>query len=230
KFALTTLLGTVLFPGFIALFQLLTQGNTITEDTLLATILSGILVGTGIGLVIRVGSSTGGFDILSLLFHKWFHIPVSVAMWLIDIVIVAMQCFIMPLESILYGILNVFLYSVLIDRVSVIGQKRIQVKIVSLYHEEIRHLILHHLNRGATILYGETGYLREDCHVVLTVISPRELTPLMNAVQKIDKEAFIIISEVSEVRGRGFTTEKIRVHQEYKPDPALLESFDDPSE
>ena len=209
KFALTTLLGTFLFPGFIAIFEFMIGDHVLTEDKMLASLMSGLLIGAGIGIVVRVGSSTGGFDIPPLILHKLFSIPVSISIWTVDVIIIIVQCFILPIENALYGIFMAVFYSFLIDRVSVIGQKKIQVNVISRKFEEIRLAILDDLNRGATILHGQTGYLREECDVIMTIIAPRELVKLKELVQKIDEEAFITISSVSEVRGRGFTMDRI---------------------
>ena len=86
---------------------------------------------------------------------------------------------------------------------------RAQVLIISRKYAEIREMIFRSLNRGVTILHGETGYLHETCRLVMTVVSQREVARLKNEVQKIDPEAFFTVSSASEVRGRGFTAERV---------------------
>ena len=94
------------------------------------------------------------------------------------------------------------------DVVSPVGLKRTQVKIISRKYREIRLMILNDLNRGVTMLYGKTGFLQENCYVLLTIVNNREVVRLRNAIQKIDPDAFLMFSVVSEVRGRGFSSEK----------------------
>ena len=221
RFAVATLAGTLLYPSFMSLFTALNNyfvqrnGAPIAHDNLLLAALCGaLLFGFGLGIVVRVGASTGGTDIPPLIFNKYFGIPISVSLWCLDMSIVLMQAFVNEIEIILYAVIITLLAAVVIDRVSVIGKKRVQVKIVSRHLRELRHLILDELNRGVTMLYGETGYLKEKCCVLLTVVSTRELVKLKNAVQSIDPEAFLMVSVISEVRGRGFTSEGIRLPKE----------------
>ena len=102
----------------------------------------------------------------------------------------------------------VFLYTMVLDKVLLMGQSKTQVKIISEKYEEINEMILGKLDRSSTLLHGETGYLRSSLPVILTVISGRELQRLNKEVQKIDEEAFMIVSPVKEVKGKGFTSKK----------------------
>ena len=216
KFALATLAGTLLYPLFLSLFTYLSglyearAGHAIAAgEPMLAVVFGALLFGAGLGMVIRVGASTGGTDIPPLILHKFFGIPVSVSLWALDGVIVLVQLVAAPLDAVLYGIVITILSSVALEIVSPIGARRAQVLIVSRKYGEIRDMILYKLNRGATLLHGETGYLKEDCRMLLTVVSQREVVRLKNEVQKIDPEAFVTVSVVSEVRGRGFSSAQV---------------------
>lgn len=216
KFALATLAGTLLYPLFLSLFTYLSglyearAGHAIAAgEPMLAVVFGALLFGAGLGMVIRVGASTGGTDIPPLILHKFFGIPVSVSLWALDGVIVLVQLVAAPLDAVLYGIVITILSSVALEIVSPIGARRAQVLIVSRKYGEIRDMILYKLNRGATLLHGETGYLKEDCRMLLTVVSRREVVRLKNEVQKIDPETFVTVSVVSEVRGRGFSSAQV---------------------
>ncbi len=216
KFAASVLAGTVLYPTFLTVFNVAEAalensigGPLCSDNLLLAAIFGGLLFGLGCGIVVRVGASTGGTDIPPLIFHKYFNWPVSVSLWVLDIIIVAMQIFVVPIESVLYGIIITLAASVIVDKVAPIGMRRTQVKIISEKYEEIRDMILTKVSRGVTVLYGQTGYLKQDCHVLLTVVSHRELVKLKAEVQRIDPEAFMTIGVVSEVRGRGFHSDGV---------------------
>ncbi len=221
-FFFATLAGTLLYPTFMSLFDALNAayiaaaGETVSGgDLLLNVIYGGILFGTGVGLVVRVGASTGGTDIPPLILQHFFGIPVSISLWALDFIIVILQLFGgATLQIALYGVLICILSSVVVAFVTPLGTRKMQVKIVSHYNVEIREMILNDLNRGVTMLYGKTGYLREKCFVLLTVVSPRELVRLKNKVQEIDPDAFLTVSVVSEVRGRGFSRESVRLPKE----------------
>ena len=111
-------------------------------------------------------------------------------------------------EAVLYGILQVLIYTTILNRVLLMGNSRMQVKIISRQYQAINEAIATRLDRGATLLKARTGYLKEDGFVVMTVINSRELAHLNRLIQEIDPQAFIIINQVNEVRGRGFTLQK----------------------
>ena len=233
QFAVATFAGTLLYPTFISVFNLANDAIVrslgaplAASEPFLAVVCGAILFGLGIGIVVRVGASTGGTDIPPLIFHKFFNWPVSVTMWVLDMSIVAFQIIAAPITSVLYGAIITIISSLVIDKVAPIGMRRTQVKIVSVRYEEIRDMILNKISRGVTVLYGETGYLQNDCHMLLTVISQRQLVQLKAEVQRIDPEAFMTISIVSEVRGRGFDTEGVDflMPQDKSIPPTVLEA------
>ena len=109
----------------------------------------------------------------------------------------------------LYGIILVLIYTNVLDKVLMMGESKTQVKIISEKYDEINARILAELDRGSTLMHSETGYYRKDAMVILTVISNRELSKLNQLVSSIDPDAFMIVNRISEVRGRGFSLEKV---------------------
>lgn len=208
KFALTTLISTFFYPIALEALQHFPQLQNMTQDTLLSTIYAGLMIGFAIGLVIRCGASTGGMDIPPLVLNKKFGLPVSVMLYFFDCLILLSQMLISDKERVLYGILLVLIYTIVLDKVLLFGDSKIQVKIVSEKYEEITDRIIHQLDRGATLLQSETGYCKKNISVVLSVISNRELPKLNDLVLSIDPNAFMIVNQISQVNGRGFTLEK----------------------
>lgn len=208
NFALTTLVSTFYYPFILGVFKKIPEFQNITTDKLLATICTGIMIGVGIGIVIRAGASTGGMDIPPLVLNKKFGIPVSVSLYVFDFAILLIQMLFTSKEDCIYGILLVLIYTVVLDKTLFVGTKRTEVKIVSDYYEEITKMIQTKLDRGVTLLQAETGYLKKNQKMVVTVISNRELMILKQEVEQIDSHAFIIVGLVNEVRGRGFSLEK----------------------
>lgn len=208
KFAITTIISTFYYP---VAFQVMTSivGDTVlTMDPMLATACAGIMIGAGIGLVIRSGASTGGMDIPPLVFNKLFGVPVSVGLYAFDFLILILQMFFSNTEQVLYGIMMIFIYTFVLDRMLVIGNSRVEVKIVSPHYEEINRRIQTELDRGVTLMDIQGGHLRQESHMILSVLSNRELVALKNLVTNIDPKAFMVISQVKEVRGLGFTIDK----------------------
>lgn len=207
-FALTTLASTFLYPIFLELLNILLGDLCLTTDLLLATVFTGLGIGISLGIVIRSGSSTGGMDIPPLVLQKILHVPVSVSLYAFDLCILLLQALFRPAENILYGILLVLVYTIVLDKMLMIGSARTEVKIVSSKTAQINEAILKQLDRGVTLLNGEGGYLHSEMQMVLSVISNRELFKLEKLVRQIDPECFMIVSRVSEVRGRGFSIQK----------------------
>lgn len=208
KFALTTLISTFCYPVALGLLQKAAGDYVLTDDIFLCTLFGGICIGASIALVIRAGASTGGMDIPPLVLHKIWRIPVSVSLYLADCVILAGQAVFNDREKILYGIVLVLTYSIIIDKLLMFGTNKMQVKVVSDRIGEIKEAIISEIDRGVTLLHGTTGYLEKETDILLSVVSNRELSKVEKLVHKIDEDAFVMISRVGEVRGRGFSEGK----------------------
>lgn len=208
RFALSTLASTFLSPLTLAVWEKLFEDYVLTDDLVLSTIFAGLGIGISLGIVIRSGGSTGGMDIPPLVLQKYFHIPVAASMTIFDLVILLAQALSSPKEQVLYGIVLVFVYTIVLDKVILLGEHRTEVKIISTHTDEIRSVILSELDRGVTLLNAEGGYLRQPGQLLLTVISNRQLPRLEKLVRAIDPACFMVVSEVTEVRGRGFSLEK----------------------
>lgn len=211
SFALTSLISTFYFPVILGVFQKVEVLQNLTDDLMLCTIFSGLCIGVGIGMVIKAGASTGGMDIPPLIFNKKIGVPVSVGLYVFDFSILIGQMFFRDTEKSLYGILLVMIYTVLVDKVLLMGKNQMQVKIISDEYEKINAMIHQKLDRGTTLYKTETGYLHKNGFAIFTVVSNRELPKLNEMVLEIDSKAFMVINQVSEVKGRGFTLGKIKM-------------------
>lgn len=208
RFALTTIVSTLVFPIFLNLFLSIEELAQLTGDRLLAALFGGMLIGAGLGIVMRLGGSTGGMDIPPLILHKKFRIPVAVAMYCFDIGILLMQMLFSNTEEILYGILSVLLTSIVLNQVLIYGAGNVQVLIISREYEAINRVIQLDMDRGSTFLPIQTGFEKVDQKAILCVLPNRETSQLNQYVKEIDPKAFMIINGVREVRGRGFTLDK----------------------
>lgn len=208
-FALSTALSSICYPFMLSLGQRLNllMGD-LTHDLILCTVFGGLLIGMGIGIVIRAGASTGGMDIPPLVLNKKLGINVSVSLYVFDFTILILQMFFSNREQILYGILLVCIYTFALEKVLIMGKSKTQVEIVSDKYKEINELITTKFDRGTTLYNANGGFTGNSTCAVLTVINKRELFAIQEAVMKVDPAAFIIISQVNEVKGRGFTLQK----------------------
>ncbi len=205
KFAASIVISTFAYPMFMNLFEHTSFAEGITDNTMLATLYGGLFVGVGMGIVIKCGASTGGTDILAIIFNRKWGISVGGPMYLIDGAILLSQVFFAEgSDEILLGILLTLLYSMVADKVVVAGSGAVQLMIISSKYQEIRSRLAE-MVVGNTVFYGETGYcgVRQDS--LLCVISGRELNQIQREILAIDPEAFLTISSVKEVKGRGFS-------------------------
>lgn len=208
KFAMTTVLSSLLYPLFLKLWDALIGSPLLTQNMLLNVIFAGTLLAVSLGTVMRCGASTGGMDIPPLILNRYFRIPVSVSLYVFDFIIILSQAFYHTPEDVLYGILLLIITSLVLDKMMLVGTTKTEVKIVSEKSAEITREILHSVDRGVTLLDGEGGYAHGRTQVILSIVSNRELPQVLAAARRIDPESFVIVSRVSEVWGRGFSLSK----------------------
>ena len=207
-FAATTLVSTFLSPVMLALMQQLVGDFVLCEDVLMNVLFGGLLVGVAIAIVVRAGASTGGMDIPPLLLQKYLGIPVSKSLYVCDFAIICGQALIVAPQMLLYGTLMVIVYTLVIDKMMAAGDAQIQLQIVSERSDEIRRAILQDVDRGVTMLHGQTGYFQRETDVLFTIISPRERHRTEQLIRRIDPQAFIVIGHVTRVSGVGFSQPK----------------------
>ena len=204
-FAMTTVISSLFYPIALELLNRVLGDVVITQNILLNVLFAGMGLGLSLGIVLRGGASTGGMDIPPLILKKKFHIPVSVSLWAFDFCILLSQMMFHPLEDLLHGILLIIVISIALNKVMLLGTSRTEVKIVSSQAERIREAILSKVDRGVTMLHGQSGYKHQELDVILSVVSNHELPKIEALAREIDPSCFVVISRVTEVWGRGFS-------------------------
>ena len=208
KFAMSTVISSLMYPILLEILDRTLGEVRVTDDILLTVLFAGLGLGLSLGIVLRAGASTGGMDIPPLILKKFFRIPVSASLWVFDLMIMLCQMFFHTGEDLLHGILLLITISLTLNKVMLLGTSRTEVKIVSDRAHEIRDQILGRVDRGVTLLHGEGGYLHEPKEVLLSVVSNHELPKIERLARDIDPDCFMIVSSVTEVWGRGFSTSK----------------------
>lgn len=206
RFAMTIAAGTFLFPFFLGVFQNIDVLQHLVEDPLMAAICAGILDGVGIGMVIRMGGSTGGIDVPPIILNRKLGWKVAPVMSALDVGIFIIQIPITSTNGIILGIFYTLIYSVVMNHILVMNQGGVQTMIFSKKLSRTINEKLLELGYGTTIFPAKGGYIQEDFDVINCVVSSRNLNRVKRAVLSIDPTAFISISNVSEVNGNGFTT------------------------
>ena len=209
KFALTTIASSILYPALLALFQRIPGIQSLTGNELLAAIFAGLLMGVGIGLIVRQGASTGGTDILAMVLNKYTHLSVALLLYVVDFIVLGMQTFFSQPEQILYGILSLLITTGVMNQVVLLGQAQLQLIIISERFEVLRDRLLRELDAGVSMLYMETGLAKEQQKAILCVIPQRKLYAANAPIQQVHPGALTTISRVKEVRGRGFSLDRV---------------------
>lgn len=192
---------------FLSVFLELTDFfRTFGEDMFISTIIGGVLIGIGVGLVVRVGASTGGSDFAALIIKKFMpHMSLATLILILDCIIIAFAGFVFKSYIVtFYSLITMFVSSKAIDAVVTIGDAAKSVFIISQKHTEIAETVMVEFERGVTGIYSKGLYSGNDSVVLLCVVSPKELPRLMQRVRKIDPTAFSVITDAREVLGEGF--------------------------
>lgn len=213
-FFVKTIASSLIYPVFLAAFQRIPGIESLTDNSLVAVLFAGALLGVSGGLVFRVGASTGGMDVVNLALHKWFHLPVAVFLYITDFLILAPQAFFSSSEGILLGFVLLVLETVALDKAMIFGKSQIQLFIISEKYDEIRTALLTQLGAGVTMNMIRTGHQGHEWEAVMCVTQPRRLYAASELIRKIDPTAFITVTQIKEVHGRGFTLER-----KFKDDP-----------
>lgn len=204
RFAATIALGTFAFPFFMGIFEQITALHHLVNEPMLAAICAGVLDGVGLGLVMRLGGSTGGIDVPAMIMNRKLGWKLATVMAGMDIAIFLIQIPVTETEGIILGILYALVYGVVMDRMIVLEQGGYQIMIWTEKIPEVNEELLE-IGFGTTLLKARGGYLREEREVILCAASNRSFNKVKRAVMAIDSGAFMTITSVSEVNGNGFT-------------------------
>ncbi|WP_128896383.1 YitT family protein [Longirhabdus pacifica] len=201
QFGLKTLVGSIVLPFFI----LMTSGlEPITNEDLLAAIYGGIGIGLGLGIVFRGRGSTGGLDLAAQIIHRYTGLSLGMAIAMMDGMVILSAGLVFSWEQALYALVGLFVTSKTIDIVQA-GLAFSKVAfIISEQTDAIKDNVLRDLDRGLTRLVGYGGYTGKSRDVLMVVVSPTEVSKLKAIVKMVDQNAFIILSNTTEVLGEGF--------------------------
>ena len=176
----------------------------IIEDRLLVAMIGGAIKGLGGGMVFRSGASMGGLDIITLALRKRYGVEVGRYSFYINLVILTIASFVVGIENALFGLVGVYASSVVTDNVLNSFDRRRLVFIITRDPEPAVDFIIKELNRGVTMLDSCGGYTREDQPTLMCLLSRRQVVDLKRFLGENDPRAFMVVSEASEVLGRGF--------------------------
>lgn len=202
-FLITSLVNMVLFSLILGITQ--NVGTLIpVDDILLQSVYGGILCGIGNGLVFRTKSSLGGTDIIGTILKIKKNIPIKNTSLALNIAIVSVSGALFGMNLALYTLISMFLNAQVMSYIKDALNDEKAVMVFSDSAEQIAEEIMEGLVRGVTFLQAEGGYTHTKKKVIYCVVLSREIPKIKEIALKYDKKAFISVSEVNEVKGRGF--------------------------
>lgn len=205
EFILLSLIGMATFSIFIDAFAFL-RNVVYIEDVMLSCIYGGILNGIGMGIVFRNRASQGGIDIVSVIAKKYWSLNIGSTSLIINFVIVTVAAFIFNnLMVAMYTLISMYVSSAVLDKVQEGFDIRKAVFIISNREDELGKEIIKRLHRGVTYLDGEGAYTGTKKKVLYCIVTLRQLAKLKQIVKDIDPNAFMTVSETTEVLGQGFS-------------------------
>lgn len=205
------------------------QTLAIDNGKLMSTIMGGIMVGVGIGLTMSQGGSSGGTDIIALIVNKYRNVSPGRMILLMDVVIILSSMLVpsytadgalLPwtekVTTVVYGFILVMVNSTVIDLYLSGSRQSVQVFILSKKYEQIADTITHELRRGVTVLDGKGWYTKHSTEVLMVITRKTDLSILLRAIKSIDPDAFLSVSSVTGVYGKGFDQikEKVKINKD----------------
>ncbi|MGC9331860.1 MAG: YitT family protein [Bacteroidales bacterium] len=216
RFGWKTIVGIVALSQFVNLLMML-QGDEalIPYDPLLSSIFGGVILGGGLGIVLRARATTGGSDIIAMIISKYTKLPLGQLLISIDSVIallglVAFKQWEIPL----YSLIVIFITGRVIDVVIEGISYNKSLLIISDKAEEISEKLMKDLKRGGTFLQAEGMYHGNKKKVIFTVLSRRELSIVKHYIVNIDPDAFLTVSDAKEILGKGFNSLQKSIEKE----------------
>lgn len=197
-----TVIGTLALSLFLTLFG---HFRLTLDDSLLAALYAGVCLGIGLGIVFRFGGTTGGMDIIARILNKYRGWSIGRIMFLSDVLVIGISLIYLNLTGAMYTLVAVFIGSRVVDFVQEGAYSAKAVTIISDHNEAIAKSIMVEMERGATLLNGRGAWTKNQKDILYCVVSRHEMSRLKSLVHSLDPYAFVIVSDVHEVLGEGFT-------------------------
>ena len=204
RFTLSTLYTLVVSSAFMEVFE--RMGYVITHDKILAALVGGTLMGAGMGLCLRMETTTGGIDIIIKVLRQKYRQVKSGEMYLIidGLILAAAALYFRNIEVSMYAGVAIVVSTYILDKVLYGSDEAKLVYIVSNKRKIIATRMMVELNMGVTLVEGKGAYNMENTEVIMCVMHKQNLTKVRNLVSEVDPEAFMVVSSATEVFGEGF--------------------------
>ncbi|MFZ4398414.1 MAG: YitT family protein [Bacteroidales bacterium] len=207
RFGIKTVVTFILTAVFVDALSLFFGSDPLqlSHDILLSCVFGGLVIGVGVGLILKAKATSGGSDVISMILSKFTKLPLGQSIMIVDssIVLTSLIAF-GDWRLPLYSWITIFIISKVVDIVLQGISYDKTLFIVSDKYEEIKDKILNHIHRGGTIIKGNGMYNGAEKHIIFTVVNRRELAMVEEYINKIDPNAFLTVINANEILGQGF--------------------------
>lgn len=208
KFMIFTLISTNLLSIFLMLLKYWNFDFQV-DDIILSAVFGGVLNGTGMGILFRYATSQGGLDILAMIARKEWNMNIGSALMTMNFVIVAIASALFGVERGMYTLIAMYIAYHCVDKVISGFDIKKQIMIISEKSMEIAQAIMIDPHRGVTLLQGKGAYTGESKQVIYCVANNRQVVRIKQIAEELDPRAFMSISDMVEVSGKGFIKKEV---------------------
>lgn len=205
-YAFDTIFGTVVLSILLDLTHFVVDWN-VCANIVLNSVFGGVLTGIGFGMVFRVNANTGGLDVVGAVVKKYYAIDMGTVVFVLNFLIVAGSALVCTFEEMLFTFISIYVIAELTNRVAAGLNREKSIVIISGEAEKICTDIMENVHRGVTYLDGRGGLTKEPRGILFAVVSLTQVGRVKTIVRHHDPQAFMIVSDTSEVTGKGFTLE-----------------------
>ncbi|MBU5312755.1 YitT family protein [Tissierella carlieri] len=181
----------------------------IVEDILLGSVFGAVLNGLGMGLMFRNGTCQGGLDVIAAILKRKLNVNIGTGLMMVNTVIITLSSLLFGYKAAMYTLISMYIGYQILDKVQTGFNVQKNVVIVSEKSKELSTAIIEQLHRGVTFLKGQGGYTHEDKNIIYCILTSREIAKLKEIVNEVDPKAFFTITDVVEVKGKGFKSTEI---------------------
>lgn len=196
---------TLLYTGFINLFEfIIPMEKPFTDEIVLELIMASMLGAIGAGILFKYGGSSGGTDIIALIFRKYTSADISISLMIADGIIVAASFFVFDIKTGLCSVIGMLMKTSLVQFVVDALNRRKSLIIITSKPDEITKYITETLHRSATIWNAHGAFIDADKFTIYTAMTPYQAAKLKDFAKSVDEHAFVTINKTSEIYGKGF--------------------------
>lgn len=212
QYTILSIVGTIMLSALVDATTFLSSWHIMHND-ILSAITGGVVQGIGFGIIYKYNGNSGGLDVIGAIVKKYYSLEMGTVTMVLNLIILLAAAYLFSLERAVLTSVAIYVSAFITNKVVLGLKQRKSVVIISNRAELIAQVLMRYVGHGATYLQGQGAYTMQDKRIIYAVIKLTEVAKVKEIVNKLDPQAFMIISDASEVVGRGFTTSPVKFHQ-----------------